>query len=111
MLKEYHAVIQEQVNAGVVERVEEDGPGEVGEVHYLAHHPVVCQDKQTTKVRLVYDASAKKSGGPSLNDCLYFWSITVARITSKIYDPMGFITPVTVKMKLLCQSLCKKKMG
>ena len=24
---------------------------------------------------------------------------------------MGFITPVTVKMKLLCQSLCKKKMG
>ena len=71
VLKEYHAVIQEQVNAGVVERAEEDGPGEVGKVHYLAHHPVVRQDKQTTKVRLVYDASAKKSGGPSLNDCLY----------------------------------------
>ena len=35
----------------------------------------------------------------------------VARITSKIYDPMGFITPVTVKMKLFCQSLCKRKMG
>ena len=59
------------MNAGVVERVEEDGPGEVGEVHYLAHHPLVHQDKQTTKVRVVYDASAKKSGGPSLNDCLY----------------------------------------
>ena len=42
-----------------------------GEVHYLAHHPVVRQDKQTTKVRVVYDASAKKNGGPSLNDCLY----------------------------------------
>ena len=71
VLKEYHAVIQEQLNAGIVERVEEDGPGEVGEVHYLAHHPVVPQDKQTTKVRVVYDASAKKNGGPSLNDCLY----------------------------------------
>ena len=35
----------------------------------------------------------------------------VARTTSKIYDPMGFITPVTVKMKLLCQRLCKKKIG
>ena len=35
----------------------------------------------------------------------------VARIMSKIYDPVGFTTPVTVKMKLLCQSLCKKKIG
>ena len=71
VLKEYHAVIQEQLNAGIVERVEEDGAGELGEVHYLAHHPVVRQDKQTTKVRVVYDASARKNGGPSLNDCLY----------------------------------------
>ena len=76
MLKEYHAVIQELVNAGVVERVEEDSPGEVGEVHYLAHHPLVHQDKQTTKVRVVYDASAKKSGGPSL-ELFIFWSSTV----------------------------------
>ena len=35
----------------------------------------------------------------------------VARITSKIYDPMGFITPVTVKMKLFCQSLCQREMA
>lgn len=40
------------------------------EGHYLAHHPVVCQDKQTTKVRVVYDASAKMNGGLSLNECL-----------------------------------------
>ena len=35
----------------------------------------------------------------------------VAQIMSKVYDPMGFITPVTVKMKLLCQSFCQNKMG
>ena len=35
----------------------------------------------------------------------------VVRTTSKIYDPMGFIAPVTVKMKLFCQSVCKRKMG
>ena len=44
--------------SGTVERWysskgEEDCAGEVGEVHYLAHRPVVPQDKQTTKVRVV----------------------------------------------------------
>ena len=71
VIKEYHAVIQEQLNADIVERVEEDGAGEIGEVHYLAHYPVVRQNKKTTKVRVVYDASARKNEGPSLNDCLY----------------------------------------
>lgn len=70
VLKEYHAVIQEQLNTFIVERIEEGGVGEVGEVHYLPYHPVVRQDKQTTKVRVVYDASAKQGRDPSLNDCL-----------------------------------------
>jgi len=71
ILKEYHVVIPEQLKAGVVERVEEAVAGEVGEVHYLPHHPVVCQDRQTTKVRVVYDVPARQNGGSSLNDCLY----------------------------------------
>ena len=39
-------------------------------VHYLPHHGVVRQDKATSKLRIVYDASAR-STGPSLNNCLY----------------------------------------
>ncbi|CAB3998519.1 Hypothetical predicted protein [Paramuricea clavata] len=35
----------------------------------------------------------------------------VVRVTSKIYDPMGIITPLTVKLKLFCQSLFKKDIG
>ena len=42
----------------------------VSKVHYLPHHAVVRRDKQTTKLRIVFDASAK-CDGPSLNECLY----------------------------------------
>ena len=37
----------------------------LGAVHYLPHHALIHQ------VRVAYDASAKSSGGPSLNDCLH----------------------------------------
>ena len=38
--------------------------------HYISHHPVIREDKNTSKVRIIIDASAK-SDGPSLNECLY----------------------------------------
>ena len=43
---------------------------DLGRVHYLPHHAVVRRDKETTKVRLVYDTTTHLDG-PSLNDCLH----------------------------------------
>ena len=39
-------------------------------VTYLPHHPVIRKDKTTTKIRPVFDGSAKTRDGCCLNDCL-----------------------------------------
>ena len=70
LLKEYDAIIQDQVKQGIVEVITDPTPTDSCAVHYLPHHAVVRQDKATTKMRIVYDTSARTTG-PSLNDCLY----------------------------------------
>ena len=68
-LQEYNHIIQDQLKKGIIEPVSEKTPTS-NRIHYLPHHAVVRSDKSTTKVRVVYDASAK-SDGPSLNECLH----------------------------------------
>ena len=70
MLNQYDSIIREQIKNGIVEVVQSSSDGPAGRTHYIPHHAVIREDKQTTKMRIVYDASAK-SKGPSLNDCLY----------------------------------------
>ncbi|XP_019850167.1 PREDICTED: uncharacterized protein LOC100632574 [Amphimedon queenslandica] len=53
----------------MVEKVDNPEVIQGDRVHYLPHHAVIRKDKETTKLRVVYDASAKQHG-PSLNDCL-----------------------------------------
>ena len=81
LLHDYDAIIQDQIKKGIVEVVEDTERPTIGKVHYLPHHGVIRHDKKTTKLRIVYDASAR-SGGPSLNDCLY----TGPKFDQKILD-------------------------
>ncbi len=69
LLQKYDALLKEQLQKGIIEVVTEE-TGNL--VHYLPHHPVVNPDRQTTKIRVVYDASAKQSAKHhSLNECQY----------------------------------------
>ena len=69
LLKEYDRIIYDQLEKGMIQKVSQSNVVS-DRVHYLPHHGVVRHDKATSKLRVVYDASAR-STGPSLNDYLY----------------------------------------
>ena len=70
IMREYDGIIQNQLQCGIVEEVDMAASTKTGRLHYLPHHAVIRKDKATTKVRVVYDASAKTTGS-SLNECLH----------------------------------------
>ncbi|XP_022778398.1 uncharacterized protein LOC111319952, partial [Stylophora pistillata] len=76
LLHEYDKIIQEQTRTEIVEKVpnlNDTNELNTKRVSYSPHHAVVRKDRETTKVRIVCDGSAKNSEEePSLNDCLEF---------------------------------------
>ncbi|XP_020615574.1 uncharacterized protein LOC110053657 [Orbicella faveolata] len=69
--EEYDRVIKDQLDRGIIERVDQSEKAQpCHQIHYLPHHCVVREDKSTTKLRIVYNASARENG-PPLNDCLH----------------------------------------
>ena len=78
-------MIEQQRAAGVVESAETPA---VGREYYIPHKPVVRAEAESTKPRIVHDASARAYGGaPSMNECLYvgpplknkLWDVLVRR--------------------------------
>ena len=70
VLEEYDSIIAEQEKAGIIEKVPEIKTGD--KVSYLPHRAVIRNDAETTKLRIVYDASCcDRKTGSSLNDCLH----------------------------------------
>ena len=67
----YDTIIKDQQEKGIIKRVDEKSK-EGERKHYIPHHVVFTPAKDTTKVRIVHDASAKtKKTNLSLNECLY----------------------------------------
>ena len=67
--KDYYKIFTEYEKEGIIEKVSDHGVP--GKTTYLPHRPVVWVDKDTTKVRPVFDASVRERGGLSLNDYLH----------------------------------------
>ncbi|GBM38309.1 hypothetical protein AVEN_140348-1 [Araneus ventricosus] len=67
-LVDYDDVFQDWQKEGIIEEVDPMQEIKQGQ-HFLPHHPVF-KENSTTKVRPVFDGSAKERNTPSINDCL-----------------------------------------
>ena len=80
LLTEYNRIIQEQRQKGIIEPVEVTQPENLNSsslnhdgnpIHYIPHHAVIRRERATTKIRIVYDGSAKLGNSElSINECL-----------------------------------------
>ncbi|KIH56788.1 hypothetical protein ANCDUO_13031 [Ancylostoma duodenale] len=71
LLEQYNGVFQEQLLQNIVEEVEDEGKTLGDHIHYIPHQAVLTPHKSTTKLRIVFDASAHYRDCPSLNDALH----------------------------------------
>ena len=67
-LEQYNKIIQDQLQQGIVEPASDKVKGRE---FYIPHKPVILESAETTKMRIVYKASARTDDkSPSLNQCL-----------------------------------------
>ena len=96
LLEKYDSIIQDQFNKGIIEKSSIDS---VGLIHYIPHHPVITTQKITTKVRIVYDASAKtRKENLSLNECLYRGPVILEDLVAILmrfrFHKIGFVSDI-----------------
>ena len=101
VLGQYDEIITKQLHDGIIEEINphNDSP-EPGKVHYLSHHPVIREHAKTTKVRIVYDASAKVRNDPIIE------SVLENRAVINSHDLLYLIT---IKMESSCCDCRHKK--
>ena len=67
--EKYEDFIKEQLEIGIIEEAPEVATGK--RVYYMPHKPVIREEAISTKVRMVFDASAKPSFEDySINECM-----------------------------------------
>ncbi|XP_025155125.1 uncharacterized protein LOC112588673 [Harpegnathos saltator] len=67
LFEDYKAVFDDWLSKGIIEKVNDE---EIANKSYYLPHRHVVKESSTTKIRPVFDASAKTEDSPSLNQCL-----------------------------------------
>ena len=99
LLLKVNQIMEDQQKMGIIEEVPH-GSMVNGPVSYLPHHPVVTPQKDTTKVREVFNGSAKASKEQnSLNDCLYPGPVILADLVGMIFRSRFYETIIMADLE------------
>jgi hypothetical protein len=60
LINDYHQVFKKREASGNIEKIVDTNPARVN-LWYWAHFPIVKEEKETTKIRPVFDGAAKFS--------------------------------------------------
>ncbi|GFX94700.1 integrase catalytic domain-containing protein [Trichonephila clavipes] len=71
LYSEYCKVLKNYLDVGIIEKVTNPFIPTNNPVFYLPHQVIIKNESLTTKLRLVFDASAHEEKQLSLNDCLF----------------------------------------
>lgn len=89
---DYDNVFKQWEEENIIEKIDNEDTG-----HFMPHRPVIKEGK-TTKVRPVFDASAKSYGNPSLNECLETGPNMIAELLPLLirfrHDMVGVISDI-----------------
>jgi hypothetical protein len=86
LLEKYNDIMQEQKDLGIIEKVDVREPSQNLQ-YYIPHHPILTPQKQTTKLRIVYDASAKGTKDSlSLNESMHRGMIALPEVAATLIN-------------------------
>ncbi|GFW21319.1 uncharacterized protein TNCV_1531441 [Trichonephila clavipes] len=71
LYSEYCKILKNYLDVGIIEKVTNPFIPTNNPVFYLPHQVIIKNESLTTKLRLVFDASAHEEKQLSLNDCLF----------------------------------------
>lgn len=70
LLRDYDNVIKDQVKSSIIEAIPENDDNQA-QTHFLPHHGVIWTNKETAKLQVMFDGSAKTyKSTASISKCL-----------------------------------------
>ncbi|XP_011687096.1 PREDICTED: uncharacterized protein LOC105449538 [Wasmannia auropunctata] len=98
---EYTRSVEEYLSLGHMSRI--DDPGDDG--YYMPHHAVIKESSNTTKVRIVFDASARSNTGVSLNEMLLVGPTIQNTLTSHLIRFRAYNYVVTADIEKMYRQI------